>query len=174
MEPPSATLTMASTPRDSRHAPSTSTSRHSPSAFPLSINSLHGICDGGGDVVAAVVHDFHDKIKLLQQRVAWRLACAGLARPRPLRKMTEPNGSIKTQSMMMPTHAAPREGQERAVQAFQCPLRLCARVEGHDGPAALFPWPCETPCETMPSLGKRWPCDTWPSPCGIWPCGPPG
>ena len=88
-------------------------------------------------VVAAVVHDFHDKIKLLQQRVAWRLACAGLARPRPLRKMTEPNGSIKTQSMMMPTHAAPREGQERAVQAFQCPLRLCARVEGHDGPAAL-------------------------------------
>ena len=63
MEPTSATLTMASTPRDSRHAPSTSTSRHSPSALTLSINSLHDgvgvvlhdICDGGCGVVVAVV-----------------------------------------------------------------------------------------------------------------------
>ena len=43
MEPLSATLTVVSTPRDSRHAPSTSTSRHSPSAFTLSINSLHNM-----------------------------------------------------------------------------------------------------------------------------------
>ena len=39
-----------------------------PSAFTLSI-VLHDMCDGGGVVVAAVVHDFHDKIRLLQQRV---------------------------------------------------------------------------------------------------------
>ena len=39
-----------------------------PSAFTLSI-VLHDICDGGGGVVAAVVHDFHDTIKLLQPRV---------------------------------------------------------------------------------------------------------
>ena len=36
-----------------------------PSAFTLSI-VLHDMCDGGGVVVAAVVHDFHDKVRLFQ------------------------------------------------------------------------------------------------------------
>ena len=36
-----------------------------PSAFTLSI-VLHDICDGGGVVVAVVVHDFHDKVRLFQ------------------------------------------------------------------------------------------------------------
>ena len=39
-----------------------------PSAFTLSI-VLHDMCDGGGVVVAVVVHDFHDKVRLFQQRV---------------------------------------------------------------------------------------------------------
>ena len=36
-----------------------------PSAFTLSI-VLHDMCDGGGVVVAVVVHDFHDKVRLFQ------------------------------------------------------------------------------------------------------------